>query len=205
MCIDTRTVSHHSMDFTPAADILRRMSEDSSQAPASSVVNSDQRVLKRSLSNDDDMPQTKKQRKVIKAFDDMGLRGNRTRSMDDVFKEDYLLSVFSVLPDVEPDWRKEVNTMAEIWDEGVKLIDHKLLRKLFESECLELSLPVETFDYERAYRLAATEWRIELMLAVVEKTIKHYDDDVSLDATELAVWDVAKQIIVIDRTVCKKC
>ena len=64
---------------------------------------------------------------------------------------------------------------------------------------------VETFDYERAYRLAATEWRIELMLAVVEKTIKHYDDDVSLDATELAVWDVAKQIIVIDRTVCKKC
>ena len=168
-------------------------------------MNSDQRVLKRSLSNDDDMPQTKKQRKVIKAFDDMGLRGNRTRSMDDVFKEDYLLSVFSVLPDVEPDWRKEVNTMAEIWDEGVKLIDHKLLRKLFESECLELSLPVETFDYERAYRLAATEWRIELMLAVVEKTIKHYDDDVSLDATELAVWDVAKQIIVIDRTVCKKC
>ena len=151
------------------------------------------------------MPPAKKQRKVIKAFDDMSLRGNRARSMDDVFKEDYLLSVFSVLPDVEPDWQKQVNTMAEIWDEGVKLIDHKLLLKVFRDECRELSLPVETFDYERAYRLAATDWRIELMLAVVEKIIKWYDDDVSLEATELAVWDVFKQQIVVDRTVCKKC
>ena len=151
------------------------------------------------------MPHAKKHRTVIKAFDDMGLRGNRTRSMDDVFKEDYLLSVFSVLPDVEPDWQKQVNTMTEIWDEGVKLIDHKLLLKVFRDECRELSLPVETFDYERAYRLAATDWRIELMLAVVEKIIKWYDDDVSLEATELAVWDVVKQQIDVDRSVCKKC
>ena len=168
-------------------------------------MNSDKQTLKKSLSYDVDTPETKKQRKLIKAFDEMGQIGKRPALMDDVFKVDCLLFVFSVLSHVEPDWGKQVNTMAEIWDEGVKLIDHKLLRKLFESECQELSLPVETFDYERAYRLAATEWRIELMLAVVEKTIKHYDDDVSLDATELAVWDVAKQIIVIDRTVCKKC
>ena len=75
-------------------------------------------------------------------------------------------------------------------------------KKVFRDECQELSLPVETFDYDRAYRLAATEWRIELMLAVVEKIIKWYDDDVPLEATELAVWDVAKQEIVVDRTVC---
>ena len=194
-----------SMDFTPAADILRRMSESSSQAHASSMVNSDQQTLKRSLSYDADKPHTKKQRRVIKAFDEMGQIGKRPALMDDIFKEDYLLSVFSVLPDVEPDWQKQVNTMAEIWDEGVKLIDHKLLLKVFRDECQELSLPVETFDYDRAYRLAATEWRIELMLAVVEKIIKWYDDDVPLEATELAVWDVAKQEIVVDRTVCKKC
>ena len=151
------------------------------------------------------MPHTKKQRRVIKAFDEMGQIGKRPAVMDDIFKVDYLLSVFSVLGEVEPDWRIQVNTMAEIWDEGVKLIDHKLLRKLFESECQELSLPVETFDYERAYRLAATEWRIELMLAVVERILKHYDDDVPLEAIELAVWDVAKQEIIIDRTVCKTC
>ena len=179
------------------------MSENSSQAHASNTVNSDQQTLKRSLSYD--TPHTKKQRRVIKAFDEMGQIGKRPALMDDIFKEDYLLSVFSVLPDVEPDWQKQVNTMAEIWDEGVKLIDHKLLLKVFRDECQELSLPVETFDYDRAYRLAATEWRIELMLAVVEKIIKWYDDDVPLDATELAVWDVVKQEIVVDRTVCKKC
>ena len=41
------------------------------------------------------------------------------------------------------------------------------------------------------------------MLAVVERIIKRYDDDVPLEATKLAVWDVAKQEIVVDRTVCK--
>ena len=71
--------------------------------------------------------------------------------------------------------------------------------------CLEESLPIETFDYEQACRLAETEWRIELMLAVVERIIKHYDDDVPIDATELAVWDVAKQEIVIDRSVRQNC
>ena len=199
----TRMVLHPSMDSMPSAAGLRRMSENSLQAHATR--SSDQPDLKRSLSCDCDMPHAKKPRTVIKAFDDMGLRGNRTRSMDDIFKEDYLLSVFSVLPNVEPDWQKQVNTMTEIWDEGVKLIDHKLLLKVFRDECRELSLPVETFDYERAYRLAATDWRIELMLAVVEKIIKWYDDDVSLEATELAVWDVVKQQIDVDRSVCKKC
>ena len=161
--------------------------------------------VKRSSSCDDHMPQAKRKRTVIKAYDEMGQSGKRHRSMDDLFKVDYLLSVFSVLSQVEPDWRKQVNNMADIWDEGVRLIDHKLLHSLFESECQELSLPFETFDYERAYKLAATEWRIELMLAVVEKIIKWFDDDVSLEATELAVWDVFKQQIVVDRSVCKKC
>ena len=78
-------------------------------------------------------------------------------------------------------------------------------KKLFVNECRELRLPVETFDFERAYNLAATDWRMELMLAVVEQIIKWFDDDVSLHATELAVWDVAKQEIIIDRSVCKKC
>ena len=199
----THTALHPSMDFMPSVDISKMMSENSSQAHASNTVNSDQQTLKRSLSYD--TPHTKKQRRVIKAFDEMGQIGKRPALMDDIFKEDYLLSVFSVLSEVEPDWRKQVNNMADIWDEGVRLIDHKLLHSLFESECQELSLPFETFDYERAYKLAATEWRIKLMLAVVEKIIKWYDDDVSLEATELAVWDVFKQQIVVDRSLCKKC
>ena len=161
--------------------------------------------LKRSLSCDDHMPQAKRKRTVIKAYDEMGQSGKRHRAMDDIFKVDYLSSVFSVLGEVEPDWRKQVNTMNKIWDEGVKLIDHKLLHSLFESECEELSLPFKAYDYERAYKLAATEWRIELMLAVVEKIIKWYDDDVALEVTELAVWDVFKQQIDVDRSVCKKC
>ena len=57
------------------------------------------------------MPPAKKQRKVIKAFDEMGQIGKRPALMDDIFKVDYLLSVFSVLPNVEPDWKKQVNTL----------------------------------------------------------------------------------------------
>ena len=113
--------------------------------------------------------------------------------------------MFSTLTQIEQDWRKQVNNIINIWDQGVNLIIHELLHSLFWIECEELSLPAESYDFERAYRLAETEWRIELMLAVVQMIIKWYDDDVPQEATELAVWDVAKQEIIIDRSVCRKC
>ena len=161
--------------------------------------------LKRSLSYDDNIPIAKKQRVIITAFDEVGEIYKRSASMDDVFKMYYVLCVFSRLEQVEPDWRKQVDNIVNIWDQGVSLIIHELLHSLMWQTCLEESLPIETFDYEQACRLAETEWRIELMLAVVERIIKHYDDDVPIDATELAVWDVVKQEIIIDRSVCKKC
>ena len=160
---------------------------------------------KRHSSADDNVPSAKKQRAVIKAFNEKDEFLKCPSSMENIFKFDYMLSVFSVLGQVEPDWRKQVNNIINIWDQGVQLINRELLQCLFVNECRELRLPVETFDFERAYNLAATEWRIELMLAVVEQIIKWFDDDVSLHATELAVWDVAKQEIIIDRSVCKRC
>ena len=161
--------------------------------------------MKRPSSADDNVPSAKKQRVVVKAFNEKDEFLKHPSSMENIFKFDYMLSVFSVLGQVEPDWRKQVNNIINIWDHGVQLINRELLQCLFVNECRELRLPVETFDFERAYNLAATEWRIELMLAVVEQIIKWFDDDVSLHATELAVWDIAKQEIIIDRSVCKKC
>ena len=166
-------------------------------------------ALKRSLSFDNSWNHTKFQRTntpvIIKAFDEVGQLGKTTRSMDDIFKVDYLLSVFAVLGQVEPQWEKQINNMAEIWDEGVKHIDHDALRSLFRNECDDMSLPWETYDLEQAYISAKHEWRIELMLAVVEKIIKWYIDDVPMEATGFAVWNATKQEIVIDRAIYKKC
>ena len=163
------------------------------------------RHLKRSSSHDDSTPFLKRQRAVITAFDQMAEIYKRSDSMDNIFKINYVHCVFSTLTQIEQDWRKQVNNIINIWDQGVNLIIHELLHSLFWIECEELSLPAESYDFERAYRLAETEWRIELMLAVVQMIIKWYDDDVPQEATELAVWDVAKQEIIIDRSVCRKC
>ena len=113
--------------------------------------------------------------------------------------------MFSGLGQLELDWRKQVDNIIDIWDQGVSLIIHELLHSLIWQTCLEESLPIDTFDYEKACRLAETEWRIELMLAVVERIIKWNDDDIDPRATELAVWDVAKHKIIINRSVCTKC
>ena len=146
-----------------------------------------------------------KQPTIIKAYDYRGQIGKRPKLIDDVFKLLYVDAAFSALTKVQPDWQKSVNTMANIWDQVVKRISRRWIHKVFQEECRELSLPADTYDYERAYQMAATEWRIELMLAVVEMTIKFFNDHVPLEATGFAVWDVTKQQIVIDRTVCKTC
>ena len=160
--------------------------------------------MKRSLL-ENGTPSVKKQRAIITAFDEVGEIYKRSASIDDVFKMYYVLCVFSGLGQLELDWRKQVHNIIDIWDQGVSLIIHELLHSLIWQTCLEESLPIDTFDYEKACRLAETEWRIELMLAVVERIIKWNDDDIDPRATELAVWDVAKHKIIINRSVCTKC
>ena len=160
---------------------------------------------KRSLSHDDNVPDAKKQRTVIKAFDVMRYNGIRPRPLYYVFKVLYVDAVISAIHEVQPDYVKSINTMPQIWDQVIEHIDRSFIHKVFHRECRELSQPAETYDFEQAYKLAETEWRIELMLAAVEIIIKSFDDSVPLEAVDVVVWDVAKQVIVIDRSVCRNC
>lgn len=139
----------------------------------------------------------------VTAFDDMKRPIGSSESMDHYFKEYYALSLYSVLHKVEPDRLKEINNVMGLWDRGVQLIDHRALNQLFWKQCHELSLPADTFDFNRAYELAATDWRIELMLAVTQRNLIDYIEHLPWNATGLLVWDVTSQRININRTVCE--
>ena len=199
----SNTTRIHSVKRTTSCDVDTPNAKKQCTA-AISLDCTDIRHLKRSLSLDDGVPGVKRQRAIVTAFDQMVEIYKRSDSMDNIFKINYIHCVFSTLTQIERDWRNQVNNIVNIWERGVNLIIHELLLSLFWIECEELSLPAESYDFERAYRLAETEWRIELMLAVVQMIIKWYDDDVHQEATGFVVWDVAKQEIVVDRTVCNK-
>ena len=138
---------------------------------------------------------------VIKAYRWTG--GYINRTMDDVFKNMYYTCVFAVTADFNSDWRQQVKNMNQYWDEAVKRMDHDGLMSLFTSECEELLLPAETYDIKKAYEKAANEWRIELMLGVIENIIHLYEDEIPWDATNLVYWDCELQEIIINRSICK--
>ena len=156
-------------------------------------------------SNAHAMKVTTKQPTVIKPFDVISYVGIRPRPLDYVFKRLYVDAAISATHEVQPDYEKTITTMPEIWDQVIERLDRRFIHKVFHEECRELSQPAEPYDFEQAYKLAATEWRIELMLAVVEMIVKWFDHSIPLEADDVVVWDVAKQEIVVNRTVCDKC
>ena len=54
---------------------------------------------------------------------------------------------------------------------------------MFSSEYAELALLYENYHMETAFENANNEWAIELMVLIVDKILKCYDDDSPLDAT----------------------
>ena len=148
-------------------------------------------------------PTVVKPTSVIKAFDYWGQMNKRPRQMDDIFKALYVDSMFSIIG-VIPNQQKQVSTLAEIWTHAPKSVNRTTIRRQFYEMCGELSLPAESYNFEQAYKQTTAEWSIELMLAVLEMIIKWDDHDVPYDATNIAVWDVVKQTIVVDKSWCKK-
>ena len=141
-----------------------------------------------------------KQPIVIAAFDTQSYIGKRPRPLDYIFKQLYVDAVISAIHEVQPDYNVTTKTMPEIFDQSIEYIDRGFIYKVLHEECRELSQPAEHYDFELAHKLAVTEWQIELMLAVVKIVVHH--DGALLEDDDVVVWDVVKQQIVVNRTVC---
>ena len=100
--------------------------------------------------------------------------------MDDVFKENYITYIFSLLPELEVEWKNQIVNMHDLWMDTGRLLDKNEFLKSFSIECEELNLPAESYNINEAFHKANNEWSIELMLTVSDWTIKFYHDDIDL-------------------------
>ena len=110
-------------------------------------------------------------------------------AMNDVFKENYYIHVFCLICKIEPKWELQVLHLHEYWTDVGKLIVQKDFFRLFTKECEELNLPSNAYDIEAAFEKANKEWCIELMIAVADRLILWYDDDVAETDEKVTVED----------------
>ncbi len=126
--------------------------------------------------------------------------------MDNVFKEQYTVFIFSLLPRIKHDKRMgdyckfEVDHLHELWNQASDMIDRAEFWLGFTSECCELNLPYEDYDIEEAFEKARKEWKEELMLQVADKNLKWYDDDIPPKAK---VVTIVNGRIQVDTSICR--
>ena len=120
--------------------------------------------------------------------------------MDNEFKFWYSTWMYSLLHQKEPDWKRQVVNLHELWEDTGKLIVKDEFFMNFTKSCTELNLEAELYDMESGFEKANTVWKEELMLEMADHIIKTYDDSVSLDTTDVVYIENGR--IRVDPTKC---
>lgn len=119
--------------------------------------------------------------------------------MDDVFKFNYRVFAFSILPEIEPESYRQVHDLPQLWERVNDLINRDEFYLAFSSECQELDLPFPDYDLDSAFIKAQTEWAEEIMVATADYIVKwEEDEDIS---EQVAFWKNGR--IQVDTNLCK--
>ena len=159
MSTATRTESLPSMDFTSAADILKRMSESSSQAHATFASYDDQLDINKATTVE--FNHIRSTLPTVQPFKLMYSEPAWLAStLDDVFKFVYINFMYSPLCQIEPDWKKRVFNIFKLWEDAARQIIKEEFALQFYKECRELKLSSAMYNLEKAYQAANHEWCI---------------------------------------------
>ena len=109
--------------------------------------------------------------------------------MDEAFKFTYVACAFSALPRLLHGWRNQIKFLDSVWDRLEQMFDKHTFMSLLTSQCRELSLPLDTYDIDAAFKRATTTWRIDYMLAVAEKVVVFQVEDIHYSATDIVEWN----------------
>lgn len=120
--------------------------------------------------------------------------------MDEVFKTNYTIFAFSKLPNIEPEYQRQVHDLPQLWSQVDGLVDRDEFYLAFSSECQELDLPFPNYDLNSAFIKAQTEWAQELMTATADYIVKWEEDDEIKD--QVAFWKNDR--IEVDTNLAKK-
>ena len=196
-----RTASLPSMDFTSAADILKKMSESSLQAYATCSCYDDQPHINRATTVEFNHIQSTLP--TVQPFKLMYAEPAWLAStLDDVFKFVYINFMYSPLCQLEPDWKKRVMNIFKLWEDAGKQIIKDEFALQFHKECRELKLSSAAYNLEKAYQAANQEWCIELMMSMVDVFLKHSNRNIDY-RIDIVFWDIARQQMVVNCTICK--
>lgn len=121
--------------------------------------------------------------------------------MDSVFKDNYKVFMFSLLPRVEPNWHLQVKNLSELWKAAGDLIERAQFYLAFTSDCFQLELPFEDYNIEEAFEKANNEWTEELMVLVADMILKWYDDAIPPKAE---IVTLEKGQIQINSAICRR-
>ena len=124
----------------------------------------------------------------------------QTKAMDALFKDNYKVFAFAKLSNLEPEWELQVQHIRQLWNAVGNLIDRNEFYSIFSFECAELTLPYENYHMETAFENANKQWAMELMVQVVDRILKWYDDDIPLDAK---IVTQENETILIDVSACR--
>ena len=105
--------------------------------------------------------------------------------MDELFKHHYVSYAFSLLPKIHPQWEIQLENLHLYWEQVLALIEKNQFSRMFTKECEELHLPAAEYNLEDAFGKVNNEWRTELMLAVANKILRWYEDDIPEEANIL--------------------
>ena len=119
--------------------------------------------------------------------------------MDEQFKILYEIFMFQQICEIEPEWKKQVINLHELWEDTGKMIDKDQFTQHFNDTCDTL-LCYEVYDLEEAFAKANREWREELMIKVAERIIAFHD---SHDSFCEHVVSIENGYIHADTTMCK--
>lgn len=88
--------------------------------------------------------------------------------MDEEFKFWYETNMISLLYNIEPQWKKQVKKLHQLWEDAGRLIDQEKFAASFAKSCAQLELPADMYDFKSAFIKANGEWKHELMLRVAD-------------------------------------
>ena len=118
-----------------------------------------------------------------------------------IFKQWYEAYIFSLLPKFGLSWEQEIKQVNNLWEATGKLIDMNRFKKSFCSECNELGLIGDSFNFELAFENANTIWRSEIMTNVVNRIIIFWNDLIPINSKP-AHWNGREMII--DNPFCEQ-
>ena len=117
--------------------------------------------------------------------------------MDDVFKENYKVHVFSILSRLDSDWSFQVDNLHELWNIAADMLTAPNSFWLsFTSACFQFELLFEEYDIEEVFDKARKEWKEELMILLADMILKWYDDDIPTTAKIATMEDGRIQVCI---------